>query len=193
MVTQAREDRRRLNMSVIGLILVAALTRLLPHPPNVTPITAIALFGGTHLSFGQASFVTLGSMVVSDIALGILKGDWSWTLHSTLPVVYGSLLATIWLAQRYLRGRIWIGRLAGITLAASLLFFLVTNFAVWLLWDLYPKTWEGFIACYVAALPFFRNSLFGDCVYTGTLFGLHALWTRLQEAGLRVSKQRRKV
>ncbi len=175
---------------VAGLILAAALTRLLPHPPNVTPVTAIALLGGAHLPFGLAALITLGSMALSDIALGLVQGDWGWTFHSTLPAVYGSLLAIIWLARRYLRPRLRIGRLLATTLAASLLFFLITNFAVWLLWDLYPKTWEGLIACYVAALPFFRNSVLGDCGYTGVLFGLHAVWSRLWGSRPGVVQQR---
>lgn len=157
---------------VSSLILAAALTRLLPHPPNFTPITAVALFGGTLLPLRWAFLITFGAMALSDIALGILLGNWSVTFHSTLPAVYGSFALTILLAAWLLRPRCTLGRLAGVTFTASLLFFVVTNFAVWLSGELYPKTWGGLIACYVAALPFFRNSFAGDVLFTAVLFGI---------------------
>ncbi len=161
---------------VLGaLILAAALTRLVPHPPNFTPITAIALFGGTLLPLRWAFLLTFGALGLSDVALGILAGNWSVTFHTTLPAVYASFAIAVLLGSRVLRWRLTLGRLAGTTFAASLLFFLVTNFAVWLFGDLYPRTGEGLIACYGAALPFFRNSLLGDVVYTGLLFGSAAL------------------
>ncbi len=157
-----------------SLILGAALTRLLPHPPNFTPITAIALFGGTLFPARWACFITLGAMLLSDVALGIVAGDWAVTFHPTLPAVYGSLILAVLLASALLRPRFALGRLVGVTVASSLLFFVVTNFAVWLVGGLYPRTWEGLLACYVAALPFFRNSFLGDMLYTGLLFGIAA-------------------
>ncbi len=162
-----------------GLIVAAALTRLLPHPPNFTPITAIAVFGGATLPLRWATAITLGAMLVSDLALGILAGDWSVTFHPTLPAVYGSFVAAIVLSRLLLRERLRLVPIAAVTLSSSVLFFVVTNFAVWLTGSLYPKTWEGLIACYGAALPFFRNSLFGDAVYTALLFGGYRVLGRL--------------
>ncbi|MCS6966396.1 MAG: hypothetical protein NZ473_06490 [Candidatus Kapabacteria bacterium] len=157
------------------LIFTAALTRLLPHPPNFTPITAMALLGGATLPLSWAYLIVFGAMIVSDVMLGILAADWTITLHPTLPAVYGSFALTTLLSHLFLRRHLRVLRLAGVTLAASLLFFAVTNFTVWLLGTLYPKTWAGLLACYVAALPFFRNSLLGDYLYTAVLFGAYGL------------------
>ncbi len=172
---QRRRIHKERGVVISGLILLTALTRLFPHPPNFTPISAIALFGGATLPLRQALLVTLGSMGVSDLLLGFLAGDWSMTLHPTLPAVYGSLIVTVLLSHRFLRSRLYLSRIIGVMAGSSLLFFFVTNFAVWLLTDLYPKTWQGLILCYVAALPFFRNSVLGDVVYTGLLFGAYGL------------------
>lgn len=165
-------------MVIGGLILAGALARLLPHPPNMTPMAAIALFGGATLPLRWALTISLGAMAVSDLALGLLAGDWRVTFHPTLPAVYASFAATVLLSRFFLRKGIRIVPLAVVTLTSSILFFVVTNFAVWLVGGLYPLTWEGLVACYVAALPFFRNSLVGDVLYTATLFGSYALLGR---------------
>jgi hypothetical protein len=65
--------------------------------------------------------------------------------------------------------------IVGAALVSSVLFFVVTNFGVWVFDSLYPKTLEGLIACFVAAIPFFRNTLLGDLLYTAVLFGGFAL------------------
>ncbi|MEN3027020.1 MAG: DUF6580 family putative transport protein [Chlorobiota bacterium] len=162
-----------------GLIVLSALTRLLPHPPNFTPMMAIALFGGTVLSSGWAYGIPLGAMALSDVALGILNRDWTITFHPTLPFVYGCFAIGVALARGFLRLKFRVSRLAAVVLASSFIFFLVTNFAVWLLTDWYPKTMEGLLACYVAALPFYRNSLLADILYSGLLFGAYFLAARL--------------
>ncbi|MGH9778649.1 MAG: DUF6580 family putative transport protein [Candidatus Acidiferrales bacterium] len=145
-----------------GLVLTAAAARLLPHPPNFTPIAAMALFGGAHFAAKRWAFlVPLAAMFLSDLVIA---------LHPLMPVVYGSFALIVcigfWLRTR--RRRLPI---AGAALASSLLFFLVTNFGVWALGSFYPKTTEGLLACYIAAIPFFRNTLLGDAVYAVALFG----------------------
>ncbi len=155
---------------VPALIAIAALSRLLPHPPNATPIAAMALFGGAYLTDRRlALLIPLAAMLLSDLLLG---------LHSLLPVVYGAFVLTV-LLGRWLRGRITPPRVAAATLASSVLFFVVTNFAVWAWGGLYPKTPAGLAEAYIAAIPFFRNTLVGDAVYTVVLFGGYALLERL--------------
>lgn len=150
-------------------ILLAAASRLLPHPPNVTPIAAMALFGGAQSSSLAAAFaVPLAAMVLSDVVLGF---------HSTMLFVYGSFLLIV-LVGALLRKRKTVVPLAMATLASSVLFFLVTNFGVWAMGSLYSKTWAGLITAYVAALPFFRNTVLGDLLYVGLLFGGFALLER---------------
>lgn len=156
-------------MLVAAMILAAAASRLVPHPPNMTSVTAVALFGGACLSDRRFAFlVPLGALFLSDLVLGF---------HDQMALVYGcfALIVCIglWLQQR--RSALTI---AGAALASSALFFIVTNFGVWALDTMYPRTIAGLIACYTAALPFFRNTLEGDLLYTLVLFGGFALLER---------------
>jgi hypothetical protein len=158
------------------MILAAAASRLIPHPPNVASITAVALFGGAYISDKRLAFlVPMAALFISDLVLG---------LYGHMEVVYGSfaLVVCIGLLLRRRRTPLAIG---GAALASSVLFFVITNFGVWAFGSLYPKTMAGLLACYVAAIPFFQNSLFGDAVYTVALFGGFALaakwWPALRE------------
>jgi hypothetical protein len=145
--------------------------RLLPHPPNVTPIAAIALFGGAHFASKRAALaVPLTAMCLSDVLLG-------FGVHRVMPFVYGSFASTVFLG-RLIRDRRSALAVGGAALTGSVLFFVVTNFGVWLVGDLYPRTLEGLVACYVAGIPFFRNTLAGDFLYAGALFGGFALAQR---------------
>lgn len=151
-----------------GLILVAVAARLMPHPPNFTPIGALALFGGASFADRRLGFLLpLAALFISDCFLG---------LHVLIPVVYGSFAINV-LLGRWLRGRRTFLTTAAVTFLGSLQFFLVTNFACWLL--SYPHTLEGLVACYVAALPFFHNTLLGDAVFVIVLFGGLAVAERI--------------
>ena len=155
--------------TVIGFVLLAAVSRLLPHPPNVAPIMAMALFGGAYLANRRLAFLLpLAAMLLSDLVIG---------LHSQLLAVYAAF-ALIVLIGRGLQQSRTFARIAGSTLLGSVLFFVITNFGVWAVDQLYPKTWEGLAACYVAAIPFFRNALTGDVLYSALLFGGFELLAR---------------
>lgn len=149
----------------IGLILAGAFARLLPHPPNVAPIAAMALLGGAMLPRPQAFLAPLAALFLSDLFIG---------LHSGMPFVYGAF-AMVVLLGGLLREERGVSRLAAVTLAGSVLFFAVTNLGVWLSSGMYPANLGGLQACYAAALPFFRNSLLGDAFFTAALFGLDRL------------------
>ncbi|MCI0705924.1 MAG: hypothetical protein L0Y80_00380 [Ignavibacteriae bacterium] len=153
-----------------GLILAAALSRLIPHPFNFTPIAAMALSSAVYLDKKYAFIIPLAAMLVSDAILGF---------HSGMIWVYGcfALIALMGLWLRSHKKPLFV---AGAALTSSVLFFVVTNFAVWFMGSgaLYPKTWEGLVACYVAAIPFFQNTVAGDLLYTGALFGLFELGAR---------------
>lgn len=145
------------------LILGAAITRLLPHPPNVTPLAGMALVGAAYLDKRFAFAIPLVALLVSDIYIGF---------HSVMPFTYGSflLIALIGLWLRRNKKPVY---LAAASLASSIIFFIVTNFGVWVVQNsMYPKTIEGLAACYLAAVPFFRNTVIGDLLSTGILFGL---------------------
>jgi hypothetical protein len=142
-----------------AMIASAALARLIPHPPNFTPIGAMALFGGACLADRRAALlVPLAALFLSDLSLG---------LHVLMPVVYGSFALNV-LLGRWLRSRRTLVTTAAVTLLGSVQFFAVTNFACWLLY--YPRTLEGLAACFVAAIPFFQNTLLGDAAFATVLF-----------------------
>ena len=151
------------------LILFAALSRLLPHPPNFVPITALALFSGVYLDRKEAFLVPILAMLLSDYVIGF---------HSGMIWVYGSFVA-IGFMGLWLRNHPGMLTTAGATLVGSVLFYVVTNLGVWAMQpSLYPQTFSGLIECYVAAIPFFRNTVLGDVVYVGMMFGAFELLKR---------------
>lgn len=145
------------------MILAAAFSRLIPHVPNVTAVTAMALLGGAYLSNRSlAVIVPVAALFLSDLVLGF---------HDTVPFVYGSL-ALISLLSAWGVGKNWTGsRLALVSLLSSLLFFTITNFGVWMVGGLYEKSAQGLATCYVMALPFLGTQMIGDLFYTALLFG----------------------
>jgi hypothetical protein len=160
---------KNMKKIIIGssVILLAVLLRLLPHPPNMAPIAAIALIGGVYLDRRFALLIPFAALIISDAIIGF---------HSTIPFVYGSFLAT-GLIGMWLQSHKKIVFIAGGTLLSSIIFFIVTNFGVWLTGSgwYYPKTLGGLAECYTLAIPFFRNSLLGDIGYTAVLFGFFEL------------------
>ncbi len=151
---------------LLGFLFMAAASRLVPHPPNFTPLAALALFGGACFSDRCAAFlVPFGAMFLSDLVIGWHRG-WSW--------VYGSFALIVCLGF-WLRGRRTFARTAAATVTGSVLFFAITNFGVWAMGSLYPRTASGLVTCYVAAVPFFRNTLAGDALCAAVLFSGLAL------------------
>lgn len=149
-----------------GMVFAVVAARWLPHPPNFTPIMALALFGGATFTNKRAAFlVPLAGLFLSDLALGF---------SSITPMVYGSFALIVALGL-WLRTRKSISSVAFAAIASGLLFFIVTNFGVWTLGGLYPKTLAGLGECYVAAIPFLRNTLVSSFVYSALLFGGWAL------------------
>jgi hypothetical protein len=164
-------NKRLLALSVF--VLTAALARVLPHPPNVTPIAAMALFGGAYLSNRKLAFLLpLAAMMLSDLMLFGL-GQVPFPGVQSLWV-YGSFALTVCIGILLRQHRRALP-IAGATLASAVLFYVVTNFGVWATGALYPRTVAGLAACYTAAIPFFRNMLLGDACYVALLFGGFAL------------------
>ena len=152
-------------LNPILIILFAVALRLLPHPANMAPIAAMALFGGVYLNKKYALIVPLLSMLFSDVFLGF---------HNTMIFVYGSFFIT-GVIGLWLRKRTSFIYLIEASLISSLVFFIITNFGVWLMGNMYPKTVTGLLDCYVMAIPFFRNTILGDLLYVGLFFGGYEL------------------
>ena len=139
---------------VFGLIILALGSRLIPHLPNFSPLAAIALFGAVNIKNKKVAFlVPLVSIILSDFIIG---------MYSISIFVYLSIIS-ISLYSLYSR-KMNIQTI----LINSILFFLISNFGVWILH--YPKNIEGLIECYTLAIPFYRNSLLGDLFYSGVLY-----------------------
>lgn len=161
------------------LIVVAVICRVAPHPWNFAPVGAIALFAGaTYDRRAVALLSTVVAMFVSDVLLG-----YPW--HDTLPVIYGSY-GLITVLGMFVRERRNSPLAVGVSAAgAATIFFIVSNFAVWLTGMLYPMTAAGLVACYIAAIPFFGNTLASDLVFSALLFGTFAFAERRVPAFVR--------
>lgn len=151
----------------ITFILIGAATRLIPHPANFIPIAAMALFGGTYMSKGKALIVPLLAMLASDLFIGF----------DSLPMriaVYGSFLITV-LIGYWLKNHKDIKNIIFASVLSSVIFFVITNFAVWAFGPMYTKNIFGLAECFTLALPFFRNTILGDFFYTGVFFGSYGM------------------
>ena len=161
-------NRARISAILLAMFFAAAM-RLVPHPPNFTPIGAMALFGGAYLGRNALAFAApLGALLLSDLVLGFYSG---------MGIVYAATAAAVLIGWAIARRRNLVS-VALAAVASATLFFVVTNFGMWLFSGFYPVTYEGLVTCYVAALPFFQNSLAGDLFWSAVLFGGFALVER---------------
>ena len=138
----------------LGLIVLAVVTRLIPHPPNFAPITGIALFAAARFqNKGLAILIPFLGLFLTDLVLG---------LSAISFFVYIGFGLILFLGFRTKRTTV------STIMFSSILFFVVSNLGVWLLY--YPLSLEGLLSCFTLAIPFFTNTLLGDLVYTGVLF-----------------------
>jgi hypothetical protein len=157
------------------LVVFGVVCRVAPHPWNFAPVGAIALFAGATYENRRAAFlVPLLTMLIGDAFIGF---------HSLMPVIYATyaLITLLGIALRKRRtSPLYIG---GGAIAGATIFFLTTNFAVWALGTLYPKTWAGLVTCFIAAIPFFERTLASDMLFSAFLFGMYALVPSPRHAG----------
>jgi vitamin B12 transporter len=161
-------------MTTALLVFLGALSRLIPHPPNAAPIGALALFAGARLTGGRAIAVPLVAMALSDFFLDF--GTALAFFSVSRLTIYTTFAAIVLLGRAFARAR-WPGIAAG-TLAASILFFVTSNLAVWTEGHLYPRNPAGFLLCFVTAIPFFGNTVAADAIGSLVLFGSDTLARR---------------
>lgn len=159
------------------IVLLAVLARFaFPHPPNFSPVYGALLFGGAYLKRRDSIWYPLALLAVSDVVLTTqvyhMRLGWRGELVDLLAF---ALLA---LVGGWLRDKISARTVIAAALAGPTAFFLVSNLGVWMGWQMYPATWEGLLACYVAALPFFPNSLVSGLLYSALLFGAYEYFSR---------------
>lgn len=165
----------------IGLIFLAVLTRLIPHPWNMTAVGAVAIFSGAYLAARWAFVVPLIAFLMSDLILG---------LHDTLFFTYGSIVICTALSLWFLKGQVQTGRVVLMSLTSSLVFFLVTNFGVWAVSGFYTQDARGLLQSYVLALPFLEKNLIGDLLFSGVLFAAYEAFLRSYPASAETSVSR---
>lgn len=159
--------KKLILLFIVVIIALSIAGRLLPHPPNFTPITALALFAGVYLASKTkwALLLPVAVMFFSDLVIGFYD-------IKLMAVVYGSFF-TIGLIGMLVSKKKNTATIIFGTISASLLFFLVTNFAVWAFSPWYPHTIDGLLLSYTLALPFFRYALLGNFLFVGLFFGAY--------------------
>ncbi|MCP3927884.1 MAG: hypothetical protein GY705_02150 [Bacteroidetes bacterium] len=174
-----KSDFRLIVLTLI--ILAAAICRLIPHPPNFTPIGGMALFGAAYFSRKYLAFlIPFAILWISDLVLNnfvytsFAESGFQWFGNVW---VYAGFALIVVLGIGLLK-RVKFQNLLIATLGASLVFFIITNFGVWMGMSLYPKTAAGLMACYIAAIPFFLNTILGNLLFTGLLFGIFEWMSR---------------
>jgi len=168
----------KINISygvIILLILFASFSRIIPHMPNFTPIGAIALFGGAYLKNKYHAFlIPIASLWLSDLILNnfifTFYSDFTWFYPGFLWQ-YISFTLIIVLGYFFLK-KINFKNVFITAISSSLLFFIITNFGVWISGSMYTLDFQGLITCYVMALPFFKGTLLGFMCYSAFLFGV---------------------
>jgi hypothetical protein len=155
-------------MLAILFVVFAVGFRFLPHPLAFTPVAAALLYFGARMPrkylWLPVALLAASDVILTKVVYGYaLPADtfvsWAWYLAI---VLFGGVLA--------INSKPW--RVLGAALGASVSFFIISNFGVWAAWTMYPKTWSGLMAAYVAGLPFFRNDLAGDLFFTAVFFGI---------------------
>ena len=152
-------------MLAYSLIILGVLSRLIVHIPNFTPVIAIALFSGTYLKKKYAIIVPVALMAFTDLFLGF---------HNIMFFTWGSFALIAALGLR-LKGKVNFRSVFAGSLISAILFFVVTNFGVWLVSGMYPKTLAGLANCFLMAVPFFRYTVLSTFVYSFVLFGGYEL------------------
>ena len=161
------------------LILLAAFSRLIPHPPNFSPIGAMALFGSAYfLKKHFALALPVLAMWLSDLVINnVVYAQYfeSFTFfYQGFYWTYGAFIVIGVIGFCVLK-KVRFTNVLSAALLASVAFFVISNFGVWASGTMYPKTLNGLAACYSAGIPFFKNTILGDLVYSGILFGAFEL------------------
>lgn len=160
------------------LITIAVFSRVALHLPNVAALGAVGLFAGFYFQGSRAFLVPLLSVLISDLFIGFYD-------IGVMAFVYAAWLAPVFIGRSHLAFRVlnnWVDKIltiGGKALAASFVFYLISNLGVWLFSGMYHLTFAGLIECYLLAVPFLRATIVGDLVFSGLLFGAFYLLSTL--------------
>ncbi len=162
------------------LVVIAALSRLLPHPPNFTPIGGMALFGAAYFNKKQLAFIIplvalwISDLILNNLVYGAYYDGFSWM---GMPMVYAAFILIALMGTVVIK-KVKFSNVIIASLIASSIFFLLTNLSAWWISPIYPKTLLGIGEAYIAGIPFFLNTVAGDLFFSGVLFGSYELIKR---------------
>ena len=165
---------------ILVLIVFVACSRLVPHPLNVTPVGALALFAGAYVSTRYAWAVPIAALLIGDAITGFYG-------VVSMFFVYTGFACSVLLGYLFLHNKRSIGRLGGSVLTSSVTFYLLSNFGEWLVY--YPHTFASLLQCYINGLPYLERSMIANSLYTIVLFGLYEgvryYWGRYEQTHVR--------
>ncbi len=183
-------------ITVFALIFAAAASKLLPHPPNITPITAMCLLGGALIGFRFISVLVaisglyLSDLILNNTILSIYYPDntgivwWADYMYWT----YGAFIAIVFLGQ-LLKTKPTVLRMVLVSILATAMFYVLTSIGTWASGLIYPRTGEGLIASFTAGIPFLRNSFLGNVFFTVVIFKSYE-WIRSMAQSSQASYQK---
>ena len=146
---------QKYKLLAVATLVALAFFRLIPHPPNFTPILAISVFAGIKFKDNLFSYlVPVSAMLVSDAIIGF---------HNGMIIIYLAIVLSAFIARKF-------NTINTSVLSSSILFFLITNFQVWIMSSSYPKSLFGILECYTLAIPFFGMTLLSTFFFSYVLF-----------------------
>ena len=170
---------------LVVMILLAAFSRVIPHPYGFSPLGAIGLFGAAYFTKKWQSVLApiaaawLSDLFLDNVIYSHYYPEFNW-FHKGLYTPYAGLLlygsyvlialVGMFIFQKVNAQRVIIG-----ALASTVIFFLVSNFSGWIGDPLYTQDFSGLMTCYIAGIPFIKGTLMGDLFYSTALFGSFAL------------------
>ncbi len=181
------ENNKKQNIIIIvAMILIAAATRFMPHPPNFTALGAMGLFGGAYFSKKYLAFIVpfaalwMSDLVLNNIFYAQYYDHFVWFTTGSIWI-YMAFAAIVLLGMGLLK-KVNLQTVVGTSILASTIFFILTNFGVWASGTMYPMNLAGLGACFAAGIPFFPNTLMGDLLFSGLLFGSYEFFMKRQFA-----------
>lgn len=168
MISLHMQNKTKISIIAVAILIVLGIvSRFIPHSWNMTPVGAIALFASAYFGLKYSTIAIIVLMFASDIFLGF------YSIPIMISVYLGFILTAL-IGRAISKKKSFIAIITA-SLSSSFLFYIITNFAVWRWSPLYEQSFSGLVESYTMALPFFRNQLFGDLVYTMIFFGAFSL------------------
>jgi hypothetical protein len=162
---------------------VAVHARFLPLPFSFAPVTAALLYFGARRPRNEM-WVPVAALAAAGIYLS--RSYYGYAVSADLLVTWAWYAGMVLLGGMLAKNASAL-RVGAASMAGSVSFFVVSNFAVWAVWSMYPKNMSGLMACYVAAVPFFRNAVVSDLFFAAAFFGIGYLVSHRQAEGVTVA------